>query len=176
MTDKNDKLVEEETNKSTKSPEAIRQDKVSLRRKESGLIAKRLQFTSTDLSRLNAIATDVLGYEISEGEKLGLEDLSAVISYCVAVTTSEHNLLKVSKPSSEEKLYRRKIKNIIRFRLKQEKNHNDKMTRVAKFLDSNNYPIPSLSPSMVENLPLSELESDTWSKLKVQALLGKLTK
>ncbi|MGF1711163.1 hypothetical protein L4C37_11400 [Vibrio kagoshimensis] len=171
MTNKNQ--TEEEAKESTRSSDAIRQARMAKRRKKSGLIPKRLHLTSKDLSRLHAIATDVLGFEIPEGKELGLEDLSAIVGYCVAVTTSEHNLLKVSKPDSEEKLYRLKVKNIIRYRLKRERNRSNRYQKVVNFLIQSNYPVPTFTTSIKEYLPIPELNSEEWSELKIKALLGK---
>jgi len=144
----------------------IRQRKVSERRRKSGYTSKRLHFSQRDLQRLAKLATS-MGFD---AEKMKSEDTSSIISYCLAITCEVEKLESgVAKPKTKERMYRYRIRNVIRHHLKQEKKSKDKYKKTVEFLTKFNYKLPVVTEKVLASIP--EDQREHWCEAWIHALV-----
>jgi len=144
----------------------IRQEKVSKRRKESGLIAKRLQFTKYDIARIEKLALH-MGYD---PDKLRLEDISGILGYCIAITSEHEKIVeKPPKPNNKQRLYRYKVRNVIKHQLRIKKRAKNKYQKVAEFLIASKYPLPEVASKTLRSIPRDQ--QDYWCEAWIKALV-----
>ncbi|EHW0641767.1 hypothetical protein K1B32_003284 [Vibrio parahaemolyticus] len=130
-----------------------RQRKTQERRTKSGLIQKKLYLSKTDVTRLESLA-EMFGYERKVRDSYLSEDLSMIISHCIAKLYKEVNPSKTVHKQADkdaQELYRTKI--IIKHLLTVYELHADPFDEVAIFLSRNKIQVPSLPKKITSRNP-----------------------
>lgn len=144
-----------------------KQRNMAAKRKASGWKGYRLQFSKTDYAKIQTLGKK-LGYELPD-EKASLIDISTILSYCLTVTCKHEGLIDRDLPkTSQNSLYRKRVKEVIRYRLKQEKRKSGKYQLVADFMRNAGYAIPIVSNKTKDKVPKDQQNS--WCEAWIRAL------
>ncbi|TKB53082.1 hypothetical protein [Ferrimonas aestuarii] len=113
-----------------------RQRNVSKRRKESGLVTKKLHLSGLSLAEIEAVA-ESCGYD--KPESLSNEEISMLIEYCITATLKALRPgYAASVPDSQDKQLARKVKRVVHHRKRQD----DTPVEIATFIAESGYPVP----------------------------------
>ncbi|MDF4293157.1 hypothetical protein P7M45_14450 [Vibrio parahaemolyticus] len=145
-----------------RSDAAIRQQYVTQRRKDSGLITKRIHVSNVALDKLDAIGTK-LGF--SSKELRNSENLSAIIELCLS-TFLDGSF--EGKANRKEALYLMQIHNIAKF--KKQQGFNDKA--ISNFLEDSGYETPFIAKRVVNTQKYRLRMVEKWTDM----LVGRLKK
>lgn len=143
-----------------KSDAAIRQQFVTQRRKDSGLVTKRIHVSDISLDILDAIGTK-LGF--SRKELRNSENLSAIIELCLG-TFLDGSF--EGKASRKEALYLMQIHNIVKF--KEQQGFNDKA--ISNFLEDSGYETPFIAKRVVSTQKHRLRMVEKWSEVLIVRL------
>ncbi|MDW1976707.1 hypothetical protein [Vibrio sp. Vb1980] len=156
-----------------------RQRDMADKRRESGWKGYRLQFSKSDYAKIQKLGKK-LKYDIPD-VKASLIDISSIVSHSLTVACIHEGLSDKDLPkTSQQRLYRQRLKEVIRHRIKKEircrklqkdADETEILELVAEFMNNSGYTLPVVSHKTKMKVP--EEQRDSWCVAWIKALVTK---
>lgn len=143
-----------------KNDAAIRQQFVTERRTDSGLVTKRIHVSKSAIENLQCIGKE-LGF--SDSELRSNENLSAIIELCISSFSDKTH---ENKPTKKEALYLMQLHNIVKF--KEQQGYHDKA--ISNFLEDWGYDMPTVVKRVIKTNTRKLQKVDGWTSELIEKL------
>ncbi|TOQ18273.1 hypothetical protein [Vibrio parahaemolyticus] len=164
-------MEDSEVTRYEKEKNALRQRSMASRRKDSGWKGYRLQLSKADYTKIQKLGSK-LDFDIPD-QKASLVDISTIVSYSLTVACKHEGLIDKNLPKvSQDRLYRQRVREVIKYRLRKEKRKADKLKLVADFMRDAGYALPVVNSRTKMKVPQDQ--QDSWNEFWVIALVPTL--